>query len=39
MEITSNGNLYKILESNREIKEREYNKELDEQNKFLVEKK
>ena len=38
MEITSNGNLYKILESNREIKEREYNKELDEQNKFLVEK-
>ena len=37
-EITSNGNLYKILESNREIKEREYNKELDEQNKFLVEK-
>jgi len=38
MEITSNGNLYKILESNREIKEREYNKESDEQNKFLVEK-
>ena len=38
VEITSNGNLYKILESNREIKEREYNKELDEQNKFLVEK-
>ena len=38
MEITSNGNLYKILESNREIKEREYNKEIDEQNKFLVEK-
>ena len=38
MEVTSNGNLYKILESNREIKEREYNKELDEQNKFLVEK-
>ena len=38
MEITSNENLYKILESNREIKEREYNKELDEQNKFLVEK-
>ena len=37
-EITSNGNLYKILESNREIKEREYNKESDEQNKFLVEK-
>ena len=37
-EITSNGNLYKILESNREIKEREYNKEIDEQNKFLVEK-
>ena len=38
VEITSNGNLYKILESNREIKEREYNKEIDEQNKFLVEK-
>jgi len=38
VEITSNGNLYKILESNREIKEREYNKESDEQNKFLVEK-
>ena len=38
VEVTSNGNLYKILESNREIKEREYNKELDEQNKFLVEK-
>ena len=38
VEITSNGNLYKILESNREIKEREYNKERDEQNKFLVEK-
>ena len=38
VEISSNGNLYKILESNREIKEREYNKELDEQNKFLVEK-
>ena len=38
VEITSNGNLYKILESNREIKEREYNKEMDEQNKFLVEK-
>ena len=38
VEITSNGNLYKILESNREINEREYNKELDEQNKFLVEK-
>ena len=37
-EITSNGNLYKILESNREIKEREYNKEIDERNKFLVEK-
>jgi len=38
VEVTSNGNLYKILESNREINEREYNKELDEQNKFLVEK-
>ena len=38
VEITSNGNLYKILESNREIKEREYNKEIDERNKFLVEK-
>ena len=38
VEKTSNGNLYKILESNREIKEREYNKESDEQNKFLVEK-
>ena len=38
VEVTSNGNLYKILESNREIKEREYNKESDEQNKFLVEK-
>ena len=38
VEITSNGNLYKILESTKEIKEREYNKELDEQNKFLVEK-
>ena len=38
VEITSNGNLYKILESNREIKEREYNKEINEQNKFLVEK-
>ena len=47
VEITSNGNLYKILESNREIKEREYNKEIDEreynkeideQNRFLVEK-
>ena len=38
VEITSNGNLYKILESNREIKERGYNKEIDEQNKFLVEK-
>ena len=38
VEVTSNGNLYKILESNREIKEREYNKEIDEQNKFLVEK-
>ena len=38
VEINSNGNLYKILESNREIKEREYNKENDEQNKFLVEK-
>ena len=38
VEITSNGNLYKILESNREIKEREYNKESDERNKFLVEK-
>jgi len=38
VEITSNGNLYKILESNREIKEREYNKESVEQNKFLVEK-
>ena len=38
VEITSNGNLYKILESNREIKESEYNKESDEQNKFLVEK-
>jgi hypothetical protein len=38
MELTSNGNLYKILESNREIKEREYNKEINEQNKSLVEK-
>ena len=38
VEISSNGNLYKTLESNREIKEREYNKESDEQNKFLVEK-
>jgi hypothetical protein len=38
MELTSNGNLYKILESNREIKEREYSKEIDGQNKFLVEK-
>jgi len=38
VEITSNGNLYKILESNREIKEREYNKKSDEQDKFLVEK-
>ena len=38
VEITSNGNLYKTLESNREIKETEYNKEIDEQNKFLVEK-
>jgi hypothetical protein len=37
MELTNNGNLYKILESNREIKEREYSEEIDEQNKFLVE--
>ena len=38
MELTSNGNLYKILESNREIKEREYSKEINEQSKSLVEK-
>ena len=37
-ETTNKYELYKILESNREIKEREYNKENDEQNKFLVEK-
>ena len=46
-ETTNNYELYKILESNREIKEREYNKEIDErehnneideQNRFLVEK-
>ena len=37
-ETTNKYELYKILESNREIKEREYNKEIDKQNKFLVEK-
>ena len=46
-ETTNKYELYKILESNREIKEREYNKEVDErehnkevdeQNRFLVEK-
>ena len=37
-ETTNKFELYKILESNREIKESEYNKEMDEQNRFLVEK-
>jgi len=37
-ETSSKYELYKILESNRGIKEREYNKEIDEQNKFLLEK-